>query len=250
MSKPILLGLALGAAASAAIGAGVAEAVSTPSDVMPLADVKPGMKGYGLTVFNGTKPEKFDVEIINVLRNFRPGQDLILIKTPNHPRLDIAHTVAGMSGSPIYLEGKMIGAYAYGWTFGAEPIAGVTPIQNMIDDLNKPIPPLFKPRASLLPKAGDSGAGKASGKSAFDSAPRALERAFVAATGDARGYDLEGHARTLAARSARERGTIAEGGGLGGTLAPATTPVMMGGLTPGALAFADGMLRPRGLGSR
>ncbi len=108
-----------------------AEAQGAHGDIMKVKDVKAGMKGYGLTVFEGTKPEKFDVEVIDVLPNFRPRQELILIKT-KHPRLEVAKVVAGMSGSPIYLNGKMIGAYAYGWTFGKEPVAGVTPIENML----------------------------------------------------------------------------------------------------------------------
>src|SRR6187401_1440571 len=106
---------------------------------MPVKDIKPGMKGYGLTVFQGTKPERFDVEVIDVLKNFRPKQDLILVKT-KHPRLEITKVVAGMSGSPIYLNDKMIGAYAYGWSFGAEPVAGVTPIRLMLDELALPLP--------------------------------------------------------------------------------------------------------------
>jgi hypothetical protein len=79
------------------------------------------MKGYGLSVFRGTEPERFDVEVIDVLRNFRPNQDLILIRTP-HPLLDRARGVAGMSGSPIYLEGRLAGAYAYGWSSGTDPV--------------------------------------------------------------------------------------------------------------------------------
>jgi hypothetical protein len=116
-----------------------AEGTATRADVMPVKDIKPGMKGYGLTVFEGTKPEKFDVEVIDVLKNFRPRQELILVKT-KHPRLEIVKVVAGMSGSPIYINGKMIGAYAYGWTFGKEPVAGVTPIRNMIDEMERPLP--------------------------------------------------------------------------------------------------------------
>ena len=65
--------------------------------------------------------------MIDVIKNFRPRQDAILIKT-FHPRLDVVNVVRGMSGSPIYIDGKMIGAYAYGWSFGKEPVAGVTPI--------------------------------------------------------------------------------------------------------------------------
>src|SRR5262249_55821945 len=119
-----------------------------PPDTLPLSEVKPGMKGYGLTVFRGTQPEKFDVEIISTLHNFRPNQDLILIKTP-HPRLDLAKTVAGMSGSPIYLNGKMIGASAYGWLFGAEAIAGVTPIKSMLEEMARPIPKQILPRGAV-----------------------------------------------------------------------------------------------------
>lgn len=105
---------------------------------LPVSSVRPGMKGFGLTVFRGTEPERFDVEVIDVLYRFRPGQDLILIRTP-HPRLNEAQAVAGMSGSPIYLEGKLVGAYAYGWPFGTEPIVGVTPIHDMLAELQRPL---------------------------------------------------------------------------------------------------------------
>jgi hypothetical protein len=67
--------------------------------LMSVAEIQPGMKGYGLSVFRGSEPERFDVEVIDVLHNFRPDQDLVLIKTP-HPLLDHAGSVAGMSGSP------------------------------------------------------------------------------------------------------------------------------------------------------
>jgi hypothetical protein len=102
------------------------------------SEVRPGMRGYGLTVFRGTEPERFDVEVIDVLENFRPDQDLVLIKTP-HPLLDHAGSVAGMSGSPIYLDDRLLGAYAYGWAFGKDPIAGVTPIANMMREIDRPL---------------------------------------------------------------------------------------------------------------
>src|SRR6056297_696331 len=98
------------------------------------------MTGYGLTVFRGTEPERFDVEVIDVLHGFRPDQDLILIRTP-HPRLQQTKAVGGMSGSPIYIDGKLAGAYAYGWPFGMEPIAGVTPIANMLQEMDRPFRP-------------------------------------------------------------------------------------------------------------
>ena len=108
-------------------------------------EIKEGMKGYGLTVFHGYEPERFDVEVIGVLHNFRPAQDLILVKTP-HPRLNITKNVQGMSGSPIYLDGRLAGAYAYSLrTFMVEPVAGVTPIAPMLTELHRPMPPGFWP---------------------------------------------------------------------------------------------------------
>lgn len=101
-------------------------------------DVRPGMRGYGLTVFRGTKPERFDVEVIDVMHNFLPSMDIILIRT-DHPTLEHTASVGGMSGSPIYLEGKLAGAYAYGWPFGKDPIAGVTPIKAMMAELGRPV---------------------------------------------------------------------------------------------------------------
>lgn len=94
------------------------------------------MRGYGLTVFSGTTPERFPVEVVDVLHNARPRMDMILIR-PTHERLTIAGTVAGMSGSPIYINERLIGAYAYGWDYGRETIAGVTPIANMLADFHR-----------------------------------------------------------------------------------------------------------------
>ncbi len=108
------------------------------------------MKGYGLSVFRGTAPERFDVEVIDVLHNFRPNQDLILIRTP-HPLLDRARGVAGMSGSPIYLNGRLAGAYAYGWSSGTDPVVGVTPIANMLAELKRPVRLDMFPGAKPLP---------------------------------------------------------------------------------------------------
>ncbi len=98
---------------------------------MPLSDVRKGMKGYGLTVFEGTKIEKFDVEIIGVMHNIGPGQNLILAQVDS-PVVKRAGVIAGMSGSPVFVDGKVIGALAYAWQFAKEPIAGITPIEEML----------------------------------------------------------------------------------------------------------------------
>jgi hypothetical protein len=110
-------------------------------DTLRPEQLHPGMKGYGLSVFQGTKPERFNVEIIGNLNNALPKQDMILIRISGHD-LEKSKVVAGMSGSPVYIDDKLIGALAYGWTFENDPIAGVTPIHNMMSELTRPyVPP-------------------------------------------------------------------------------------------------------------
>ena len=107
-----------------------------------------GMKGYGYSVFKGTTPERFEVEVLGVLKNAFPKQDMILIRMSG-AELEKHKIIAGMSGSPIYIDGKLIGALAYGWGFENEPLAGVTPIKNMMSELDVPaLPSLPKPIGS------------------------------------------------------------------------------------------------------
>lgn len=98
---------------------------------MPLSQVEKGMKGYGLTVFDGSKIERFDVEIIGVLNKIGPGQDLILARVDS-PEVRRAGVMMGMSGSPVFIDGKVIGALAYSWQFAKEPLIGITPIAEML----------------------------------------------------------------------------------------------------------------------
>ena len=115
--------------------AGILLAVSAAAqsnELYPLEQVKPGQKGYGKTVFQGNKVERFDVEILGVLEKFEPRRDLILVRVSGG-RLDRTGVFAGMSGSPVYIEDKLVGAVAYSFPFAKEPIAGVTPIQETVD---------------------------------------------------------------------------------------------------------------------
>lgn len=98
---------------------------------MPLSQIQKGMKGYGVTVFEGNKLERFDVEILGVLSNIGPGQNLILAQVDS-PVVRRTGVLAGMSGSPVYIDGKVIGALAYAWQFAKEPVAGITPIDEML----------------------------------------------------------------------------------------------------------------------
>ena len=105
---------------------------SFATEIMPLDDIKPGMKGYGKTVFSGTKIESFDIEVVEIIYNFSPQMDLILIKLVGD-RVEHSGVVSGMSGSPIYINDRLIGALSYSlMLFAKDPIAGVTPIEEML----------------------------------------------------------------------------------------------------------------------
>jgi SpoIVB peptidase S55 len=95
-------------------------------------DVRAGMKGIGKTCVKGTKVESFDVEVLGVLRNTSPGRDMVLARLAGL-NLDKTGVIQGMSGSPVYLEGKLLGAVAFAWPYGKEPIAGITPFVQMRD---------------------------------------------------------------------------------------------------------------------
>lgn len=101
--------------------------------LMPLDEVKPGMKGIAKTVFQGSEPEEFGVEVLGVMRGIQsPKQSSIIIRLTGE-KTDRTGIFAGMSGSPVYIDGKLIGAIAFTFAFAKEPIGGVTPIQEMID---------------------------------------------------------------------------------------------------------------------
>ncbi|PYT62827.1 MAG: hypothetical protein DMG35_06360 [Acidobacteria bacterium] len=103
-------------------------------EILPLSQVRPGMQGYAYTIFAGDQIEKFDLEVIGVLDNFLgPKQSIILVQLKG-PKVEHTGVVAGMSGSPVYLDGKLAGALSLKLgVFTKEPIAGVTPIQDVLN---------------------------------------------------------------------------------------------------------------------
>src|SRR3954471_2973457 len=107
---------------------------TAPTKIMKVDDVRPGMKGVGYTVFQGTKPEPMGVEVLGVLRNLNgPKSDVVLVRLQGE-KAEFTGVVAGMSGSPVYIDGKLLGAVAYRiGQFSKEPIAGVTPIEQMLE---------------------------------------------------------------------------------------------------------------------
>ena len=105
-----------------------------PPEMLPLSQVRPGMQGYAYTIFAGDQIEKFDLEVIGVLDNFLgPKQSIILVQLKG-PKVEHTGVVAGMSGSPVYLDGKLAGALSLKLgIFTKEPIAGVTPIHDVLN---------------------------------------------------------------------------------------------------------------------
>ncbi len=141
------------------------QALPAPA-IFPLSQVRPGLLGEAFTVFEGVKPEPFKVRVLSVVPNFLPKQDIILVRAED-PRVASCGIAAGMSGSPVYVDGKLMGAIAYGWSFAKEALAGVTPIESMLAGKQRPRRPPGDPflvdnRPSPDARAGGPARGRAS----------------------------------------------------------------------------------------
>jgi hypothetical protein len=112
------------------------------TDILPLSEVHPGMRGYAYTIFAGDQVEKFDLEVLGIMPNFLgPKQSIILVQLKG-PKVEHTGVVAGMSGSPVYLDGKLAGALSLKLgVFTKEPIAGVTPIADVLNPPAQSNPP-------------------------------------------------------------------------------------------------------------
>lgn len=119
-------------------------------------DVKPGMRGHAVTVFFGEQSEQFEIEVVDVIRNYLPKQDAVLFRSTD-PRLEHSGIVGGMSGSPIFLDGKMVGALSYGWRFNKDALGALTPIGNMLEVGELPYRPDVLPHPRGRERAGASG---------------------------------------------------------------------------------------------
>ena len=106
-------------------------AVTGPMQIMPVSEVKEGMRGTARTVFRGTEPEEFKVEVLGVVPNYiGPKQDMIIGRLSG-ANAERTFVFAGMSGSPVYINGKLVGAISYSFPFAKEPICGITPFEQM-----------------------------------------------------------------------------------------------------------------------
>jgi hypothetical protein len=130
---------------------GVAVAAPGPcADILPLSSVSKGDIGEGWTVREGTDPEPFDAEVLGVMPDLiAPGRDVIIVEISG-PVVDTGGGVwAGMSGSPVYIGGELAGALAYGFSFGATNIAGLTPAEDMLHVNGLPVAPRVPARIKL-----------------------------------------------------------------------------------------------------
>jgi len=192
--------------------------------------LKRGMKGYGLTVFAGTKPVRFNAEIVSVIAKFGPHLDVILARLTGH-KLEKSMIISGMSGSPVYMKDpksgkfKMIGAVAYGWNGQNEPICGIQPITQMLA------------AGGFLPLSGTDDAPGA--KAAISAGRGAVPKGFVKTALGVKKIDFA--FSELAADSAPVESTGAT------RLVELSTPVMVSGMSPRAMSRARRMLKSVGM---
>jgi hypothetical protein len=200
---------------------------------MPIGEVRPGMVGVGRTVFGGDRIDEFKVHVIGVMRNvIGPRRNLILAKLEGGPLADTG-VIAGMSGSPVYIDGRLVGAVAYSLgQFTKEPLAGITPIDEMVDATAR-----SSPRAASSARAALD----------FPVTPDALVAAVTRAFGTPRPFaSSPGDVELIAAAP----GVGPETGAL---LRPIATPLLLGGFEPEVAdlvtrAFRSGGFAPLGAG--
>jgi hypothetical protein len=197
-----------------------------PSRHMRVAEIKPGMKGYGLSVFKGTKIERFDVEVLSILVNFNPKHDVILVRCSG-ANLEHTGSIQGMSGSPIYLDDgtgkyRMIGAFAYGWPLMKDPVGGVQPIEYMLK--------LTEPPKSAEPgfkeDSGRADAGRKMHWNVLDALPLPGSRKPAPA-----GYPFASW-RSTKPNPQLAGGSADDGSADVARLRPLATPLMTSGLSP------------------
>jgi hypothetical protein len=131
----VMIGLSKSAFIAFSSLAAIVAADAKP-EIMPLADVVPGMRGEWRTVVSGTKIESFELEILGISQHFVGPQRAVIIGQALDPKNRLTGPVAGMSGSPVFIDGKLVGAYAHGYTWPKDQaIIGITPIEQMLEVL-------------------------------------------------------------------------------------------------------------------
>jgi hypothetical protein len=199
-------------------------ALPAQTRIFPVSEIRPGMVGIGRTVFEGDRLDEFKVHVLGVLRNsIGPRRDLILARLEGGP---LANTgvIAGMSGSPVYIDGRLVGAVSYSLgAFSKEPIAGITPIAEMTDDARFDAPRRPQAVAASLPMPLTQEGFRASLRQAFS-----WIQPFAASPSD---VQVIGGNLTA---------------GVGPLLRPIATPLTLGGFDPSIIEPLAGVFRDQG----
>jgi hypothetical protein len=196
--------------------------------IMPIGEIRPGMVGIGRTVFEGTRVDEFRAHVLGVIENVMgPKRNLILARLEGGP-LATTGVIAGMSGSPVYIDGRLIGAVSYALgSFSKEPIAGITPIDEMTDAVT-----LDTPRAAAARVNLEFPLTRENLMAAFRKALN-WNRPFAERPEDARLVGVGG----VAGLGPRELGTF---------LRPIATPLVMAGFEPDLAEMLSAALRDQG----
>jgi len=199
------------------------------SDVqfLPLEEVRVGQKGIARTVFSGTEPQDFGVEILGVVPGYPSPRQSMIIARLSGEQVQRTSVFAGMSGSPVYIDGKLVGAIAFSFPFSKEPIAGITPIKQMI---------------GMFEQGVASESGRASNPAR---APRTISYAQLASTEWKPEWPKTNANGSLFIAPVAVNSPLAAL--LGQQFAPIATPVVFSGISPQALAQFTGQLQSGGL---
>jgi hypothetical protein len=194
----------------------------------PLEEIRPGLKGVARTVFAGSETEEFGVEILGVMPGYPQPRNSIIIAKLSGTNVERTSVFAGMSGSPVYIDGRLVGAIAYAFPFSKEPIAGITPIQQMVD--------IFERGRTQSGERDPLG---------FRREPRAVTYSELS------GLDWKPALPSQQAASATFMAAAAGGSPLNGLvgqqLAPISTPIVFSGFTPQTLQQFGPQLQSSGL---
>jgi hypothetical protein len=206
-------------------------ASNSPAAFYPLEEVRTGQKGVARTVFAGAETQEFGVEVLGVMPGFPQPRQSVIIARLSGPNVERTSVFAGMSGSPVYIDGRLVGAIAYAFPFSKEPIAGITPIKQMID---------------IFERGG--GGNRQSGERdqlGFRREPRPVSYSQLS------GADWKFELPQNKVAGASFIAPVAAGsplvGLLGQQFAPISTPVVFSGFTPDALARFTPQLQSNGL---
>jgi hypothetical protein len=207
---------ALAASVVLLTGAGL----SVADEIFRVEDLRPGMIGVGRTVFEGSRIDEFKVTILGVLDNaIGAKQSLVIARLEGGP-LEKTGVIAGMSGSPVYIDGKLLGAVSYGFPFSKETIGGITPITSMIESTDTNTPRAASAR--FAPRLREGGMAFPLDREAVVAALQRPLRAIWPGGGSWRGEELPG-------------------GMAGASLSPLALPLVFNGFETSAFDWARGV---------